>query len=117
MAERGQPSPKLPTMHKPVKTKTTDPPQPVHQPQLKPEALVPPDQIPDPAPPNPQDPPTPAPPAHIPDPVQPQNPPVHVPDVIQPQNPPSTCTLPNISTCSSSSDTKSNATTIKLVIF
>ena len=53
---------------------------------------MPPEQVPDPAPPNPQDPPTLPPPAYITDPIQPQNPlqnpPVHVPDPIQPENPP-----------------------------
>ena len=49
MAERGPPAPKLPTAHKPMKTKatdqarTTDPPQPNPQPQLEPEVIVPPD--------------------------------------------------------------------------
>ena len=63
-------------MCEPVKTKATDPSQ--QNPQPEPEVIVPPDQIPDPAPPNPQDPPDPAPPVHIPDPVQPQNHPAHV---------------------------------------
>ena len=59
---------------------------------MEPEALVPPNQVPDLAPPNPQDSPAPAPQAHIPDQVQPQNPPqnppVHVLDLIQLQDPP-----------------------------
>ena len=55
---------------------------------LEPEVVVvPPDQVPDLALPNPQDPPAPASPVHIPEPVQPQNPPVHVPNTMQPQNP------------------------------
>ena len=91
-AESGPPAPKLPTAHKTTKTKATeqarivDPPQ--QNSQLEPEVAVPPDQVPDPAPSNPQDPPAPAPPVHIPDPVQPQNHPAHVPYPIQPQNPP-----------------------------
>ena len=57
MAERGPPAPKLPMVHKSVKTKATeqaritDPPQ--QNPQPEPEVAVPPDQVPDPAPPNP----------------------------------------------------------------
>ena len=92
MAERGPPAPKLPISHKPMKTtatdqgKITDPSQ--QNPQPEPEVIVPPGQVPDPAPPNPQDPPVLAPPVHIPDPVQPQNPPVHLPNPMQPQNPP-----------------------------
>ena len=94
MAERGPPASKLPPACKPMKTKATDqakitdPPQPAPQPQPEPEAQVNPDQVPDLAPPNPQDPPVPAPPAYIPEPVQPQNPPAHIPDPIQPLNPP-----------------------------
>ena len=82
MAERGPPAPKLSTACKPVKTKATDPPQQNLQPQLEPEVVVPPDQVPDPAPPVPQDHPASAPPVHISDPIQPQNPPVHVPDLM-----------------------------------
>ena len=83
MAEGGPPAPKLPTVNKPMKTKATeqaripDPPQQNPQPQLKPEVIVPPDQVPDPAPHNSQDPST---PAHMPHTVEPQNPPVHVPN-------------------------------------
>ena len=54
MAERGPPAPKQPTAHKPAKTKATDPPQQNLQPQPEPEVIVPPDQVPDPAPPVPQ---------------------------------------------------------------
>ena len=65
MAERGPPAPKPPTTHKPMKTEATeqariiDPPQ--QNPPLEPEVVVvPQDQVPDSAPPNPQDPPAPA---------------------------------------------------------
>ena len=57
MVERGLPAPKLPTAYKPVKTKANDPPQPAPLLQMEPEATVPPDQLPDPSPPVPQDPP------------------------------------------------------------
>ena len=98
MAERGPPAPRLPTTCKPMKTKGTEqakivdpqqqnPPQPSPQPQLEVEVLLHPDQVPDIAPPKPQEPPSPDPPAHIPDPVQPQDPPAHVPNLMQPQNP------------------------------
>ena len=88
MAESGPLAPKLPTMHKLVKTKATDPPQQNPQPQLEPETIVPPDQVPDSASLFTQKPPAFAPPAYIPDPVQPQNPPAHVPILMQPQNTP-----------------------------
>ena len=74
MAEEGLPAPKLPPMYKPTKTKATDqakvtdPPQ--QNPPLEPEVVtVPLGQVPDPAPPNPQDPPAPVTPMHIPDPM------------------------------------------------
>ena len=64
MAERGPPAPRMPTMHKPMKTKATEPakivdhpqqnpPQPGPQPQLEVEVLLHPDQVPDLSPPNP----------------------------------------------------------------
>ena len=78
MAERGPPVPKLPTAHKPAKTKATDQARandtPEENPPLEPEVVVvPPDQVPHPAPSNLQDPPALVPPAHILDPAQPQN--------------------------------------------
>ena len=58
MAERGPPAPKLPTMHKPTKIKATEHARIIHLPQqnppLEPEVVVvPPDQVPDLAPPKP----------------------------------------------------------------
>ena len=98
MAERGPSAPRLPTIHKPMKTKATEqakivdsphqnPPQPGPQPQMEVEVLLHTDQLPDRGLPTPQDPPVPDPPAHIPDPVQPLDPLAHVPNPMQPQNP------------------------------
>ena len=65
MAERGPPPPKLPTTHKPTQTKATEQAKMIDHPQQNPplesEVVVPPDQVPELAPPNPQYPPFPAP--------------------------------------------------------
>ena len=75
-----------------MKTKATEqakivyPPQQGQYPQLEVKVLLHPDQVPDIAPPNPQDPPASDAPAHIADPVHPPDPPAHVPNPMQPQN-------------------------------
>ena len=91
-------------MCKPTKTKATeqaritDPSQ--QNPKPEPEIIVPPNQVPDPVPPNPQDPPAHSSSSHtrpstatkpfntLPNPMQPQNPPAHVPNPILPPAPP-----------------------------
>ena len=92
MAKRGPPVLKLLTACIPTKTEANEQARligsPQQNPQLEPEVIVPPDQVPDLALPNPQDRPACSPPTHIPDPIQPQNPPMHVPIQIQPLNPP-----------------------------
>ena len=114
MAESRLHTPKLPKMHKPMKTKATDQAKAKGSPQqdspqqnlpLEPEVVVvPPNQVTDLALPYPQDLPTPYPPVHIldpaapppppitpvhvPNPVQLEIPPVHVPDPVQLQIPP-----------------------------